>query len=142
MKAPERAERDQNALRLWVAGATFPQIATAVGLSVRQVERVVKKELAAGAARRSMLTDAALELHQERTERLFQAYWGPALKGDHKAADICRKMLADNARLNNLYADALPSLPAPTSTSGVVADEDEEPADDLARIRARRSSAG
>lgn len=142
--AAERAERDADVMRMFVAGATYAVIGKAVGLTQKRVDQIVTRELAASARRRLLLGDEALAIHTERTERLFQSLWGPALKGDLRAADICRKMLDSNARLSGLYADALPSLPAPTSTAGVGADdEDGEPADELERLRrARRSGTG
>ena len=143
MKAAERAEREQDILRLWIAGASHPRIAVAVGLSARQVERIVRSALAAGASRRALLSEEALAVHQERHERLFEAHWGLALKGDHRSAELCRRLLDQNARLHGLYADAAP-LPAPTaplnSESG--GQEGEEPADELSKLRARRDTTG
>lgn len=142
MKASERAARDQDVLRLWIAGASFSRIAQAVGLTSRRVEQIVKAALAAGASRRALLSEEALAVHQERHERLFEAHWGLALKGDHKSAELCRRMLDQNAKLHGLYADAAPSLPAPTAplTGQDSADrETEEPADELSQLRARRS---
>lgn len=141
MKAAEREARDADVLRLFVAGATYRQIAAAVGLrSVSRVQGIVQHELAASAQRRATLTDEAFAIYQERQERLFQAHWGPALKGDHRSAEICRRILDQNARLHGLYADAATSLPAPTPTGLPVDDADEGPADELARIRAARTS--
>lgn len=144
MKAAERAQRDQRILQLWIAGGTYPRIAKMVGLTAQRVEQIVKAALAAGASRRALLSEEALAVHQERTERLFGAHWQLALKGDHRSAELCRRMLAENARLHGLYADAAP-LPAPTTvplTSDDVTGQDEEPADELSQLRARRGSAG
>jgi DNA-binding CsgD family transcriptional regulator len=141
VKAAERLERDADVMRMFTSGATYAQIAKAVGLTQMRVDQIVKREIAGSARRRVLLADEALAIHQERTERLFLAHWGPALKGDHRSADICRKMLDSNARLQGLYADALPSLPAPTSNEGVTGDEDED-GNELARFRARRTPAG
>jgi hypothetical protein len=146
VKAAERAERDADVLRLFMAGATYAQIARAVSaegdkITLVRVDQIVKRELAASARRRTLLTDEALAVHQERQERLFQAHWGPALKGDHRSAEICRKMLDQNARLYGLYADALPSLPAPTPTGADEIPENVTPANELERLRAARSGA-
>jgi hypothetical protein len=145
MKAAERIEREQNILRLWIAGASYPRIAQVVGLSTRHVERILKAALAAGASRRALLTEEALAVYQERHERLFEAHWALALKGDHKSAELCRRMLDQNARLHGLYTDAAP-LPAPTTTPLTSDDgdgrENEEPADELSKLRARRGTAG
>lgn len=141
MNAAERAERDADVLRLFVSGVSYRRIAAAVGVSLTSVDRIVKKELSKSGQRRALLNDEALAIHQERQERLFEAHWGPALKGDHRSAEICRRMLAQQARLYGLDADVLPSLPAPTSTTGV-GDEDEEPADELDRLRRARRTSG
>lgn len=140
MKAAERAERDATVLRLFVAGASYRQIAAAVGLrSHSQVHDIVQRELATEAKRRTLLTDDAFSVHQERVERLFQAHWGPALKGDYRSAEICRRLLDQNARLHGLYAEAAPSLPAPTPTASGGGDEQDDPQDELAQLRAARS---
>lgn len=149
MKASDRVERDQKILRLWIAGGSYPRIAQAVGLSARQVERIVKSTLAAGAARRALLSEEALAVWQERHERLFESHWHLALNGDHRSAELCRRLLDQNAKLHGLYGEgggsATPGLPAPTAplSSGDVADsgqESEEPADELAKLRANRAA--
>ena len=137
MNRAQREERDADILRLFVAGATYRQIARATQCGVATVDRAVKKQLAESATRRDLLSDQALAVHTERTERLFQAHWGPALKGDHRSAEICRRILAQQARLQGLEADLTP-LPAPTATAGP-ADDDEGPTDELARIRRART---
>ncbi len=159
MKAAERVEREQKILHLWIAGMSYPRIAAVVELSARQVERIVRSALAAGASRRALLTEEALAVyqerlavHQERHERLFDAHMDRAVAGDHKSAELCRRLLDHNARLldqsaklQGLYADAAP-LPAPTTTPLTSDDgdsqENEEPADELSKLRARRGTAG
>ena len=74
MKAADRATRDQDVLRLWIAGASYPRIGQAVGLTARRVEQIVKTALAAGAARRALLSEEAVAVWQERHERLFEAH--------------------------------------------------------------------
>lgn len=137
MKAEERAERDAKALQLFIAGASYRQIGAAIGLrSPASVDRIIKRELASAARRRALLNDEAFAVHQERTERLFQAHWGLALKGDHKSALICQRLLMQQSRLYGLDADT--SLPAPTLPVEVGSNEDE---DELAQLRAKRSGA-
>lgn len=140
----ERDERDADVLRMFMAGSTYAQIARAIStegsrITLARVHQIVQKELAASAQRRTLLTDEALAIHQERQERLFLAHWGPALKGDHKSAEICRRMLAQQAKLYGLDADTSPSLPAPTQPVPA-SDVDEGPQDDLARIRRARDA--
>lgn len=143
MKAAEREQRNATALQLFVAGASYRQIGASIGLrSVSQVHAIVQRELAAAAQRRSLLTDEALAVYQERQERLFQAHWAPALKGDHRSAEICRRLLDQSARLHGLYADAAPSLPAPTAPLNGEGGDQEAPQDELSQLRARRTVGG
>lgn len=143
MNAAERQVREQEILRLWIAGASYARIGQAIGLSSRHVDRIVKKALAAGAQRRALLAEEALALHQERHERLFEAHWVLALKGDHRSAELCRRLLDQNARLHGLYADAAPSLPAPTAQLGATEGGDQEaPQDELSQLRSRRTGGG
>ena len=143
MKAAERAERDQKILQLFLAGATYRAIGAAVGLrSTHSVHHVVQRELSSAARRRAMLTDEALAVYQERVEALFRAHWGPALRGDHRSAEICRRLLGQQARLYGLDDLVDGSLPNPTvGTSGIADDDDKDLPDELSRLRAKRAGA-
>lgn len=143
MKAAERAERDQKILQLFLAGATYRQIGAAVGLrSTQSVHHVVQRELSSAARRRALLTDEALAVYQERVEALFRAHWGPALRGDHRSAEICRRLLGQQARLYGLDDLVDGSLPNPTvGTSGIADDDDKDLPDELSRLRAKRAGA-
>jgi hypothetical protein len=141
VKAAERQVRDEDILRLFIAGATYRQIARALNCGLATVSRAVAAQLAAGQTRRELLSEEALAVHTERTERLFQAHWQKALGGDHRSAEICRKILAQQARLHGLEADLTPGLPAPTQHLGDDEPDDEGPSDELARIRAARFGA-
>lgn len=92
-------ERDQRILQLFLAGATYKQIGAAVELEPAQVHDAVCRELEDSGARRTVLAGEAKAIYQERTEALFKAHWAPALRGDHKSAEICRKILEQHARL-------------------------------------------
>lgn len=131
MNEEERAERDQRILQLFLAGATYRQIAAAVGLSSTQsIHEIVRRELSDAGRRRSVLLEEAKAIYQERSEALFKAHWGPALRGDHKSAEICRRLLE---RQSVAFA-------APSETAKPTEDE-EEPNDELAKLRARRTGA-
>jgi hypothetical protein len=132
----ERERRDEKVLRLFLTGLTYREIGAAVGLrSVSGVHRVVQRELAAGARRRGVLTEDAFDVWQERTEALFQVHWERALDGDYRSAELCRKLLAQQARVYGLGADGGSSLPAPTQTVGP---GEDEPQDELSKLRAAR----
>ena len=92
------AERNQRILQLFLAGATYKQIAAGVDIDAAAVHDIVCRELDESGQRRTVLLDEARAVYQERTEALFKAHWAPALRGDHKSAEICRKILEQHAR--------------------------------------------
>lgn len=91
------AETANRVLQLFLAGATYRQIAAAVGLDEAKVHQIVVAELAGAGDRRNVLNNNANEVNLERTEALFRAHWGPALSGDHKSAELCRRILERQA---------------------------------------------
>lgn len=120
----DTAERDQRVLQLFIAGATYQQIAAAAELPLADVHEVVVRELGATAARRSVLVSEAKSVYQERTEALFKAHWASALRGDHKSAEICRKILDQHSRLFDPHelvehkGDVIDEIAARRSTRG------------------------
>lgn len=134
----EREQRDDKVLRLFLAGLTYREVGAAVGLrSVSGVHRIVQRQLAAGAPRRDLLTNETFALWQERIEALFQAHCDKAIDGDHRSSEICRKLLAQQARVYGLSTEVDP-LPAPTPTQQPVDPGEDEPQDELSRLRAAR----
>lgn len=144
MKAAERIEREQRALALFIGGATYLQIAKQLELrTASAAHKIVQKALADAAQRRALLSDEALAIHQERQERLLLAHWARGTRAenpDHRSAEICRRILAQQARLYGLEAELSPNLPAPTPTAPPAGEGDEEPEDELSRLRARRDT--
>jgi hypothetical protein len=69
-----------------------------------------------------------VELHEQRLESLLDAFWGLALEGDHKSGELCRRLLQQQADLFGLAA----LIAAPSADEGD---------DELAKLRARRTSA-
>lgn len=139
----KRQARDDDILRLFIAGATYRQIARALTTSLGTVSRVVVKKLAEGQTRRDLLSDQALSVHTERTERLFQAHWQKALAGDHRSAEICRRILAQQERTREAAWGS--ALPAPTRALTEGDDDNgaifnDEPQDDLSKLRASRGA--
>lgn len=138
----ERERRDSRMFAMFAEGATYREIGAAVGLrSVSGVHRIIKRELVAGASRRDVLLDDAFAVWQEREETLFRAHWERALGSadtppDHRSAELCRKLLANQARVYGLGVDV--PLPAPTATLAHDHDDQDDDEDDLSRLRAKR----
>ena len=135
LTAEERADRDVKVFQLFVAGRTFREIAAFVGLkSVASVDAIIKKELKSAAARRGLLCDEAFAVWQERTEKLFSMYWSAAMKGDVRAAEICRRIIQQQSGLYGIDQ-------TPAARPVAVERDDDEELDELASLRARRSPA-
>ena len=138
--AGDRARRDARVVRLFLAGLTYRDIGAVVGLrSPQSVGNIVQRELAASAARRGLLTDEAFAVWQERSERLFRAHWGRALDGNYRSAELCRKLLGQQAQVYGLAQEV--ALGAGTPTGAVVVEPVEPDMDELARLRAARAGA-
>ena len=141
----ERERRDARVFAMFAEGASYREIGAAVGLrSVSGVHRIVQRELAAGARRRDVLTDDAFALWQERQETLLRAHWDRATAAtpDHRSAELCRKLLANQARVYRL-GEAVQELPGPTQKLGDDGQDDgDEPENELDRLRAKRDRTG
>jgi hypothetical protein len=144
MKAADRERRDAQVVLLFLGGASYRSIAGAVGLrSPQSVGNIVARALAGSSKRRELLTDEAFAMWQERSERLLRAHWGAALEGNHRSAELCRKLLAQHVLVYGLAqevslagtrADAVEVEPEPDP-------DDDEDLDVLARMRADRARA-
>jgi len=109
----EEAQRRRRALELRVAGATYEEIAEALGYSSRSAAWK-----AVWRAYRQGLRDPAehlRELESERLDRLQKAWWGKALSGDVGAFRYLLRLMERRAKLLGLDA---PTKIAPTDPSG------------------------
>jgi hypothetical protein len=70
------------------------------------------------------------QLYPERLEALIAAVWVDAMAGDRQAVEVCRRVLAQQAKFYGLDADA---GPVPPITDQQLAPDDDE----LASYRAR-----
>lgn len=67
--------------------------------------------------------------YRTRLEALIDAYWADAVSGEHKSAELCRKLLQQHAGLFGIGG----------SGSVIAAASADEGDDELAKLRARRS---
>ena len=143
MKAAERERRNAQVLQLFLGGASHRTIAKAVGLrSHRSVGNIVQAALGSTTDRRDLLTDEAFAVWQERSERLFCAHWGPALEGNYRSAELCRKILAQHVLVYGLAQEvSLAVTRADVVEIEREPDLDDEGLDVLARMRRDRARA-
>ena len=144
MKAADRERRDAQVVQLFLGGTSYRSIAGAVGLrSPQSVGNIVRRALGSSSQRRELLTDEAFAVWQERSERLLRAHWGPALDGNYRSAELCRKILAQHVlvygmaqegSLAGTRADVVEPEPEPT-------EDDDGDLDLLARMRRDRARA-
>lgn len=140
LTAAERAKRDARIFDLFLAGATYRQIAAQTGLSSHSsVHKVIERELKAAGKRRSLLNSSAADVFIERTEALFRANFAAALRGDYKAAVICDRILARQSRFSGLDVAGGSAPPVEPPDSPIDGEDDEEGGDELARFRRRRT---
>jgi hypothetical protein len=138
LTADKRRERDERALQMFLAGATYQQIMDGLQIaSIGHAHRIVSAGLAKSRQRRQVLLDQAIDVQLERTEALFRAHYPLALRGEVKSGDLCRRLLVHEARLQGLLGEVteVPDSP-PTASDGATAAD--RPATDLAKFRANR----
>jgi len=69
--------------------------------------------------------------YRKRLERLLDTYWQSAVAGEHKSAELVRRLLQQHAALFGVGVSGTPAI-----TTSVTKGEDE-----LAKLRARRTGA-
>ncbi|WP_322859251.1 hypothetical protein U8D42_03250 [Mycobacterium europaeum] len=142
MKAADRERRDAQVVRLFLGGASYRSIAAAVGLrSHVSVGNIVQRVFAGPSLRRELLTDEAFAVWQERSERLFQAHWTRGLDGNHRSAELCRKILAQHVLVYGLAQDvSLAGTPADAVEVELEREfDDDDDLDVLERMRRDRA---
>lgn len=97
-------QREQLAVELRIAGATYSQIAEQLGCSRTGAFYAVKRALDRLAKETSDKTEQMRALFQARIERLIASYWLPAVSGDLRAAQFVLSLIEREARLFGLDA--------------------------------------
>ena len=141
MTREERVERDLLIYRLHLAGVSYRSIAKRVGLTAAAVHKIVRRELGRVAEiRDDLVADAEIE-HIERMKQLYAVYSPKAQAGDLKAAEYCRRLLADMARIQGLNQSVVERLPVAPRDDDLDPDSGGED-DELEAWRKRREQPG
>ena len=138
--AAERELRDTLILDLFLAGNTQRAIAAnpQVKLTAARVNQVIKVELDRATKDHILRNENAMLIYQARMEMLVRNALEHVSAGDLKAIEVARRLMADQAKLDGLTDGELRNPVPPMSDSEL---DGVEPADDLARYRARRNDA-
>lgn len=108
MQADERRRRDDLVLRMFLAGASYRQIARRVGLRSQQsVGNVITRELRLRRGISGVMTETGRALFIERSEALLAAAWPGAMGGDPEAGEECLQLLTQQARFYGLTGPSL-----------------------------------
>lgn len=138
MTRDERVDRDLTIYRLHLAGVSYRSIAKRVGLTSAGVHKIVRRELDRAAEVRDDLVPEAEIEHLERMKQLYAVYAPKAQAGDLKAAEYCRRLLADMARIKGLNQSVAERLPAARDDDLDPARGDDQPLNDLEAWRLKR----
>jgi len=100
---PELIDKERKALELRRAGATYDEIAQALGYATPQgaflaYNRAIKRTLIESGA------DEARQTELDRCDRIQRAYWAKAMAGDVPAGNIVLKVMDRRARYLGLDA--------------------------------------
>lgn len=97
------AERRAKAIRLKIGGATYTEIAEALGYSSRSAAHMdVKRSLEKHVIEEGLAIEAWRELELARLDTLQQAIWDKAMSGDTRAIEAALKILDRRSKLLGL----------------------------------------
>lgn len=97
------AERRAKAIRMKIDGATYTQIAEALGYASRSAAHMdVKRSLERHVVEEGLAIEAWRELELARLDTLQQAIWPKAMSGDPRAIEAALKILDRRAKLLGL----------------------------------------
>lgn len=141
LNAADRERRDTLVFQMFLSGMSYRSIGRheRVGLSCRGVDLVVRRQLSASAQRRAVLTDEAIAVHVERLESLFSAAYADAVRGNHRAGELCRRLLDSIARVQGLLDGAERPPAEPPADVDDDCEVDEDGLDALERYRRDRA---
>jgi hypothetical protein len=114
----ERAVRDAHVMRMFLARASYREIARhpRVRLSLRGVELAIKRSMGANGPPPGVMGEQAVTVHVMRLsssprtpgcmQGVLRSAMPKALDGDLRAAEVCRRVLDQEARIFGLTARA------------------------------------
>lgn len=114
------AETMKEVAALRVAGATYREIGATLGIDRTWAQTLAKRALAEAHYEAADMMRVGVGL---RLDRLHRAYWGRALGGDVKAAELCRRLTADQRQLFGLDAPTRIEVEDVTADVKALADE-------------------
>jgi hypothetical protein len=136
----ERESRDELIYRLHLAGVSYRNIANRVGISKQAVHKIVQRELSKASVVHDDLEAEAETEHLERLSTLLAAQWPKAISGDSRAAEFCRRLMVDIARLKGLNTSVAERLAPLRGRAGDEFDDGEVDVDELEAWRKRRAT--
>ena len=135
---PELVDKERKALELRRAGATYDEIAQALGYATAQgaylaYNRAIKRTLVESGS------EEARQSELDRCDRLQRAYWSKAMAGDIQAGNIILKVMDRRARYLGLDAPTKQQVEVTTFEGGTELDREVAR---LAQLLADSTSSG
>jgi hypothetical protein len=138
MTAVMRRERDRLIIDLFLAGHDQQLIARRVGLTGDRVQKIVKAELDRATTDHILLNENAMVIWTARMEILVREAFGHVTENkDLKAIEVCRRLMADQAKIYDLTEGEIRMAPIPPISDAEL--DEGEPMDELAAYRQQRN---
>ena len=135
----QRQIRDTLIIDLFVAGHQQQVIAARldVALTEARVSQIIKRELERAAKDHILRNTNAMTIYLARMEFLVREAIAHVEGGELKAIEVTRRLMADQAKINDLAEDRIPTA-GPVPPMGDVELDDGDPLDELSAYRAQR----
>jgi hypothetical protein len=140
MTSAARGRRDRMIIDLFLAGHNEQAIADRPDVNLRKdrVRRIVKAELDRATKDYILRNENAMVIWMARMEILVREAFSHVTEGnDLKAIEVCRRLMADQAKVYDLAEDEVNTARTPPISDAEL--DDGEPLDELAAYRAQRS---
>jgi hypothetical protein len=102
MNKEQKADRDRRIINSRLAGASYQQIATTLGLSIGLAHKVVKAHLAETLLATRMDAEAIRQQEAARLDQLQAAVWSAAMKGQISASQQALRIMERRAKMLGL----------------------------------------
>lgn len=115
---PDKAdaiEREERALELRRAGASYREIAKALGCRLETAHKAVQRGIARQIERVQDKAEAVIQLELDRLDRLLRGVWVQAAQGNTQAIDRVLRIMERRAALTGIDK---PTKIAPTNPDG------------------------
>jgi DNA-binding CsgD family transcriptional regulator len=99
-----KLDQQRRVVAMWTGGATMPEIARSLDISVDTVRKIRRDAFADVKADRDAAVEDLREAELQRLDRLQAAHWTRAMEGQVGSSRVVLDCIKDRAKLLGLYA--------------------------------------